>query len=112
MKKYGIYAACGSQNCAWLMRERSTLKDAVKEAYQISRNRYNESTSRFADTFIVGDNTGIVFDTNIGRIYITYCVDYFTVSDNVVGRISMIDQNRWVVKVGIIDEKIYDISKE
>ena len=99
------------------MRECSTLKDAVKEAYQISRNRYNESTSRFADTFIVGDNTGIVFDANIGRIYITYCVDYFTVFDNVVGWIIMIDgQNKskssWVVKAGIIDEKIYDISEE
>lgn len=99
------------------MRECSTLKDAVKEAYQISRNRYNESTSQFADTFIIGDNTGIVFDANVGRRYITYCVDYFTVFDNVVGRIIMIgDQNRsknsWVVKVGIIDEKIYDISEE
>lgn len=114
MKKYGVYAShSGSKNGAWLIRECSELKDAVREAFRLSRCRYHHGVTQATDTFIVGDNTGIVFDTNIGRIYITYCVDYFTVFDNVVGRISMIgDQNRWVVKVGIIDEKIYDISEE
>lgn len=118
MKKYGVYVLhSGSKDGVWLMREYSELKDAVREAFRLARCRYHHIAEQLADIFIVGDNTGIVFDPNNGIEYITYCVDCFTVADNVVRRIIMIgDQNRLKsscpVKVGIIDEKIYDISEE
>lgn len=108
MKKYGIYVACDDiKSCAWLAREYSVLRDAVTEAFRLSRCRRNQPDSRFADIFIVGDNTGIVLDTNAGRTYITYYVDHFIVFDVVIGQIvASIENdgqcNMWIVKEGVI----------
>lgn len=47
MKKYGVYSAySGTKRGALLIREYSELKDAVKEAYRLSRCRYHYRAQR------------------------------------------------------------------
>lgn len=55
MKKYGVYVLhSGSKDGAWLMREYSELKDAVREAFRLARCRYHYTAEQLTDTFYCG----------------------------------------------------------
>ena len=85
MKKYGVYAAwSGSKNGAWLIREYNTLKDAVKEAYRLSRCKYHY-TAQLMDIFIVASNTGITLNLTVGREYVRYFVERYIIFDDMIG---------------------------
>lgn len=84
MKKYGVYTVCsGSKNGAWLIREYDRLKDAVKEAYRLSRCRYHY-TAQLADIFIVASNTGITLNLTAGQEYVRYFVERYRVFDRTI----------------------------
>lgn len=84
MKKYGVYAVCsGSKNGAWLIREYNTLKDAVKEAYRLSRCRYHY-TAQLTDIFIAASNTGITLNLTAGQEYVRYFVERYRVFDRMI----------------------------
>lgn len=75
MKKYGVYAAIEvGMNNAFLIREYCELKRAVKEAYRLSRFRYQDKKANFTTTFIVGNNTGISLNMLSFHEYIRYSV--------------------------------------
>lgn len=75
MKKYGIYVAIERDvHNAFLIREYCALKDAVKEAYRLSRSRYQDKKVNFTTTFIVGNNTGISLNMFSFHEYIRYSV--------------------------------------
>lgn len=106
MKKYGVYVACiGSKNGARLIREYNTLKDAVKEAYRLSRCRYHY-TAQLTDTFIVASNTGITLN-NSGQEYIRYFVERYRVFDRTIAILEIVGgvtgvKRTFTVKDGII----------
>lgn len=108
MKKYGVYAShSGSKNGAWLIREYSELKDAVREALRLSRCRYNHRVTQATDTFIVGDNTGITLNLQIGREYVRYLVEQYILFDDMIGFISISGgcngiKHEFITKVGVI----------
>lgn len=88
-KKYGVYTACsGSKNGAWLIREYSELKDAVKEAYRLSRCRYHYR-AQLADTFIVASNTGITLNLAVGREYVRYFVERYGIFDRTIATLEI-----------------------
>ena len=106
MKKYGIYFThSGNTNKAFLIREYSTLKEAVIEAFRLSRWRYRRCISIFTDMFIIGDNTGIALNTSIGHVYITYYVEREKLFDKISSRIIAIAEHK-VVRVCIVKEGI------
>lgn len=107
MKKYGIYYThSGSTNKAFLTRECSTLKEAVIEAFRLSRWRYRRCSSFFTDMFIVGDNTGIALNTSIGHVYITYYVEREKLFDKISSRITAIAEHKVDKSVCIVKEGI------
>lgn len=107
MKKYGIYVAySSSENGAWLIREYSELKDAVKEAYRLSRCRYHYR-AQLADTFIVASNTGITLNLTVGKEYVRYFVERYIIFDDTVGFLEISGgqagvKRTFMVKAGII----------
>lgn len=107
MKKYGVYATCiGSKNGALLVREYRTLKDAIKEAYRLSRCRYHYR-AQLADIFIVASNTGIALNLTVGQEYVRYFVKTYIVSDDTIGSIEILGgqtgiKRTFIVKAGII----------
>lgn len=107
MKQYGVYVACsGSKNGALLIREYNALKDAVKEAYRLSRCRYHYRT-QLADIFIVASNTGITLNLTTGREYVRYVVERYIVFDDTVGFLKISGgqigiKHTFMVKAGII----------
>lgn len=107
MKKYGIYYTfSGSTNKSFLTRECSTLKEAVIEAFSISRWRYRRCSSFFTDMVIVGDNTGIALNTSIGHVYITYYVECEKLFDEISSRITAIAEHKGGKSVCIVKEGI------
>ena len=107
MKKYGIYYThSGNTNKAFLIREYSTLKEAVIEAFRLSRWRYRRYSSIFTDMFIVGDNTGIALNTSIGHVYITYYVEREKLFDRISSRITAIAEYKVGKSVCIVKEGI------
>lgn len=86
MKKYGVYTACSnSKNGAWLIREYSSLKDAVIEAFRLSRCRYHYISAQLTDNFIVADNVGITLNQKIAHEYVRYSVEHCIIFDDVIG---------------------------
>lgn len=107
MKKYCIYYThSGSTNKAFLTRECSTLKEAVIEAFSLSRRRYRRSSSFFTDMFIVGDNTGITLNISIGHVYIIYYVEREKLFDKITSRIIAIAEHKVGKSVCILKEGI------
>lgn len=83
-KKYGVYAECsGSKNGARSIRKYNTLKEAVKEAYRLSRRRYYYTT-QLTDTFIVARNTGITLNLTAGQEYVRYSVMRYGIFDRTI----------------------------
>jgi hypothetical protein len=107
MKKYGVYSAySGTKMGALLIREYSELKDAVKEAYRLSRCRYHYRAQR-ADTFIVASNTGITLNLTVGKEYVRYFVERYIIFDDTVGFLEIYGgqtgvKRTFMVKAGII----------
>lgn len=108
MKKYGVYTACsGSKNGgALLIREHSELKDAVKEAYRLSRSRYRYR-AQISDTFIVASNTGVTLNLTAGKEYVRYSVERYAIFDDMVGFIEISGgqigvKHTFMVKAGIM----------
>lgn len=108
MKKYGVYVShSGSKNGAWLIREYSEFKDAVREAFRLSRCRYHHKVIRLAETFIVGDNTGVTLNLQIGREYIRYSVEQYILFDDIIGFMHISGgcngiKHEFITKVGVI----------
>lgn len=106
-KKYGVYTACsGSKNGEWLIREYNTLKDAVKEAYRLSRCRYHYR-AQLADAFIVASNTGVALNLTSGREYVRYFVERYIVFDSTIGFLEIYGgvtgvKRSFIVKEGIL----------
>lgn len=108
MKKYGVYAACSNgKNEAFLIREYSSLKDAVTEAFRLSRCRYHHRSVQLIDTFIAGDNTGITLNRKAAYEYIRYSVEHCIIFDDVFGFLEISGgqagvRHTFLVKAGII----------
>lgn len=106
MKKYGVYAVCrGSKKMARLIRRYSTLKEAVREAFRLSRRCYHQPGTQ-ENVFIVGDDTGITLSLS-GNKYIWYSVYHYKVFDFAVGVLEMsinknCVQNNFILKEGAI----------
>ena len=106
MKKYGVYVLhSGSKDEAWLTREYSELKDAVKEAYRLSRCRYHYR-AQLADTFIVTSNTGVNLNLTAGKEYVRYFVGRFIIFDDTVGFIEISGGQTGVKRTFIVKEGI------
>ena len=108
MKKYGVYSACsGGKNGAWLIREYSTLKGAVIEAFRLSRYRYHHRSVQLTDTFIVADNTGITLNQKIAHEYLRYSIEQCIIFDDVIGFLEISGgqtgvKHTFLVKAGIV----------
>lgn len=106
MKKYGVYTACsGSKNDAWLIREYNTLKEAVKEAYRLSRCRYHY-TAQLTDIFIVASNTGITLNLIAGQEYVRYFVERYRVFDRTIAILEISGGQTGVKRTFIVKEGI------
>lgn len=106
MKQYGVYAVCrGSKKGARLIRKYSKLKDAVRDAFRLSRCCYHQVGAQ-ENVFIVGDSTDVTLSLS-GKEYIRYSVYHYKVFDFAVGVLEMsinknCVQNDFILKEGAI----------
>lgn len=76
MKRYGIYSSLdGRLDWATLIKEYSTLKEACKDAYSLSRGHYKYDGRQMV--FIVGNNTGILVNEESFIEYIRFTIIHF-----------------------------------
>lgn len=71
-KRYGIYFVGCESGLEILIKEYSTLKEACKEAYSLSRGHYKYDGRQAV--FIVGNNTGILVNEESFIEYIRFTI--------------------------------------